>query len=77
MEGLVGVFLLLSSVFLVFGKDRTGINLGMIGLVISLVGVNLINFYIDQFGTIAKALSQYILLHFIYHYQGFLSDIGN
>ena len=69
MEGLVGVFLLLSSVFLVFGKDRTGINLGMIGLVISLVGVNLINFYIDQFGTIAKALSQYILLHLIYHYQ--------
>ena len=69
LEGLVGVLLLSGSILLVSGKERTGIGIGSMGLVISLVGVNLINFYLDQFGTIAKALSQYLLLHFLYYYQ--------
>jgi hypothetical protein len=69
MEGLVGVLLLLSSIFLVLGKERTGITFGSYGLIISLVGVNLVSFYIDQFGTIAKALSQYLILYILYYYQ--------
>jgi hypothetical protein len=69
LEGLVGVLLFLGSILLVLGKESIGIGIGSMGLVISLVGVNLINFYIDQFGTIAKALIQYRLLHILYHYQ--------
>jgi hypothetical protein len=69
LEGLVGVLLFLGSILLVLGKESIGIGIGSMGLVISLVGVNLINFYIDQFGTIAKALIQYLLLHILYHYQ--------
>jgi hypothetical protein len=75
LEGLVGVLLLLGSILLVLGKERVGISFGSTGLVISLVGVNMINFYIDQFGTIAKALSQYLLLHILYHYQKQFSNI--
>ena len=69
LEGVVGVLLLSSSIFLVLGKERTGITFGIFGLIISLVGVNLVGFYIDQFGTIAKALSQYLLLYVLYYYQ--------
>ena len=69
LEGLVGKLLLTSSVLLILGKEKTGITFGALGLIISLVGVNLVNFYIDQFGTIAKALSQYIVLYILYNYQ--------
>lgn len=69
LEGLVGVLLVTSSIFLVLGRERTGITLGSYGLIISLVGVNLVSFYIDQFGTIAKALSQFVLLYVLYYYQ--------
>ena len=69
LEGLVGVLLLIGSIFLVTGKERTGITFGSYGLILSLVGVNLISFYIDQFGTIAKALSQYLILYILYYYQ--------
>ena len=69
MEGLVGVLLLTSSILILFGRERTGITFGSYGLILALVGVNLVSFYIDQFGTIAKALSQYLLLYILYYYQ--------
>jgi hypothetical protein len=69
LEGLVGVLLLIGSIYLVLGKERTGITFGSYGLIISLVGVNLVSFYIDQFGTIAKALTQYLILYLLYNYQ--------
>lgn len=75
MEGLVGFLLLSSSILLVLGREKTGLSLGSLGLVISLVGVNLINFYLDQFGTIAKALIQYLLLYVLYYYQRRFSDL--
>ena len=39
---------------------------GMIGVMFS---VNLIQFYIDQFSTVAKALIQFLLLQAMYYYQ--------
>ena len=75
LEGLVGLLLLSSSILLVIGREKTGLSLGSLGLVVSLVGVNLINFYIDQFGTIAKALSQYLLLYLLYYYQRRVSGL--
>lgn len=75
LEGLVGVLLLTSSIFLVLGKEKTGITFGSYGLIISLVGVNLVSFYIDQFGTIAKALSQYLILYILYYYQRRFTDV--
>ncbi|MCZ2809254.1 MAG: hypothetical protein O2V44_07870 [Candidatus Bathyarchaeota archaeon] len=75
LEGLVGVLLLSSSIFLVLGKEKTGITFGSYGLIMSLVGVNLISFYIDQFGTIAKALTQYLILYILYYYQRRFTDV--
>jgi hypothetical protein len=69
MEGVVGFILLLSAALLVFGMDKAGLGLGSIGLLISLVGVNLIQFYIDQFSAIAKAFIQFVVLQSMYYYQ--------
>jgi hypothetical protein len=76
MEGIVGSMLLMSSILMILNKERAGLNLGTIGLVISLVGVNLLNFYFDQFATIAKALSQYLLLYLLYSYQRRETHVG-
>jgi hypothetical protein len=69
MEGIVGLILLFSAVLLFFGREKGGLGWGSIGLLISLVGVNLIQFYIDQFSTIAKALIQFVILQTLYYYQ--------
>jgi hypothetical protein len=69
LEGFVGALMLISSILLFLRKEKIGVIFGAIGLIISLVGVNLVNFYIDQFGTIAKALSQFILLYILNLYQ--------
>jgi len=69
LEGIVGVLLLVSSICIILGKEGIGITFGSYGLILSLVGVNLVGFYIDQFGTIAKALIQYLILYILYFYQ--------
>lgn len=69
MEGLVGLLLLVSTLLLIMGKERLGIGLGSTALLVSLVGVNLIQFYIDQFATILKAIIQFMILQSIYYYQ--------
>ena len=69
MEGLVGLLLIVSSLLLVMGKERLGLGLGSTALLVSLVGVNLIQFYIDQFATILKAIIQFLILQSMYYYQ--------
>jgi hypothetical protein len=44
-------------------------GLGSIGMVVSLVGVNLIQFYIDQFSNVVKAIIQFLILQTMYYYQ--------
>jgi len=69
MEGLVGLCLLISAALLMLGKERIGLGLGSIGMVVYLVGVNLIQFYIDQFSTVVKAIIQFLFLQTMYYYQ--------
>ncbi len=69
MEGFVGLILLASAALLILGFEKNGLGLGSIGLVVSLVGVNLIQFYIDQFSTVVKAFIQFMVLFAIYYYQ--------
>ena len=69
LDGFIGFLLVLSGVLLLFGKNERGIDLGSIALLISLVGVNLVLFYIDQFSTVSVALVEYITLQLLYYYQ--------
>ena len=69
MEGIMGLILLLNAALLIFSKEKAGLGLGSIGLLVYLVGVNLIQFYIDQFATVAKAFIQFVALQTLYYYQ--------
>ncbi len=60
---------MISVALLIFGKEKIGLGIGSIGLVVYLVGVNLIQFYIDQFSTVVKAFIQFLILQTMYYYQ--------
>jgi hypothetical protein len=69
MEGLVGLIMIIGTTLLILGKEKIGLEFSSIGLLISLVGVNLVQFYIDQFSTITKSFIQFLILQTIYYYQ--------
>ena len=69
MEGLVGMTLLFSTALFIYGMEGVGLELGSFAMLVYLVGVNLIQFYIDQFSTVAKALIQFLFLQAMYYYQ--------
>jgi hypothetical protein len=69
LEGVVGLILILSGILLILDRERIGLTIGSIGLLIYLVGVSTIQFYIDQFSTVFKALILFIVLQTLYYYQ--------
>jgi hypothetical protein len=69
MEGSVGVLLVLAALLILIGLQRWGLNLGAIGLLFSLAGINLLVFYFDQFSTIITALVQLTLLLILIRYR--------
>jgi hypothetical protein len=62
LDGLVGLLLVVSAGLLIINKDREGVALGYVGLLLSLAVVNLVVFYFEQFSTILSALVQFLLL---------------
>lgn len=62
LEGLVGATLILAAILLIFRRDRLGIFLAVLGLLLSLTVVNLFVFYFEQFSSIFPALVQALLL---------------
>jgi hypothetical protein len=69
LEGLVGMTLLFSTALFIYGMEGVGLELGSFAMLVYLVGVNLIQFYIDQFPTVMKALIQFLFLQAMYYYQ--------
>jgi hypothetical protein len=69
LEGSIGILLILSAIFLIFGADHRGINLSFIGLLLSLTVVDLLLFYFDQFSSIFIASIQLILLLGVIYYR--------
>jgi hypothetical protein len=62
LEGAMGVGALISVGFFLVKKDKIGTWIGILDLVITLVVINLLTFYFDQFSTIAFASIQFVLL---------------
>ncbi len=62
LQGLVGLLLVAGAVLLLRGQDRRGLRLGYFGLLFSLTSVNLLTLYFDQFGNLALATVQFVLL---------------
>jgi hypothetical protein len=70
LEGLVGLLLIIAVILLLVKREGLGLTLAAAGLLLSLVGVNLLVFYFKQFTTIITALIQFLLLLLVYHYRG-------
>lgn len=69
LETAVGIMLLLATLLLAVGRDKTGTALGYLGLLFSLTAVNLLVFYFNQFSAIVVALIQLTLLLLIAYYR--------
>lgn len=69
LEGAMGIVAFVSVVFFLFKKDSIAVWIGIVDLVFTLVVVNLITFYFDQFSTIAFAAVQFLLLVLLLYYK--------
>lgn len=75
IEGSAGFLMAISTLLLIFRRERAGSSLGVLSLIFSLTTVNLVAFYVDQFSTILVALIQFILLLTALLYQSRLEDL--
>jgi hypothetical protein len=69
LEGSVGFLLFASGIMLLFGRERAGINLAVIALLLSLAGVDVLVFYFEQFSTMLTAAVQFTLLLGLLRYR--------
>ncbi len=75
LEGSVGLLLIAAAVLLLARKDRLGVGLAYIALLLSLAVVNLLTFYFQQFSTLIAATVQFVLLLGVLRYrQRYLQD---
>jgi len=69
LEVLVGLLLLVSVGLLAAGKKRLACNLGYFSLLISLVVLDMLLFYFEQFSTVAIVLLQFVVLFGVIFYR--------
>jgi hypothetical protein len=69
LEGVVGLLMLAGAVLMLLGRVRIGTMLALVGLLLSLVVVNLLTFYFEQFSTIIAAAVQFVLLVGVIRYR--------
>ncbi len=69
LDGLAGAFLSLGSILLLIERRDWSTQLASISLTVSLVAINLVLFYVEQFSTIVIAIIQYASLQSVYYYR--------
>lgn len=62
LDGIVGLLAITGTVLLLVGKERSGLALGVMALVLSLTVNNLLTFYLDQFEVLTFTLVQAAVL---------------
>jgi hypothetical protein len=62
LDGATGLMAILAALLIFANRDRVGVWLATMSLVVSLTAVNLVNFYLDQFEAITLTLIQFSLL---------------
>jgi hypothetical protein len=65
----MGATLVAAAALLVLKRERWATEVGSVGLLGYLLGLNLILFYLEQFSTIITAGLQYLVLQTMYYYQ--------
>ena len=69
LQILVGGITLFSGIFFLQRKDQLGVLTALAGLLISLTGVLLLTFYLNQFSAVTTALLQFGILLLVIAYQ--------
>lgn len=69
LEGITGVALVISGALMVLGRERTGIQIATFTLIVWLTVINLLVFYLDQFGAVVTALVQFSILMVLGYYR--------
>jgi hypothetical protein len=69
IAGMTGLITLAAAILLLARRERLGVALGIISLVLSLTAVNLITFYLDQFKAISNSLLQFGILWLMLRYK--------
>jgi hypothetical protein len=69
IDGMTGLITLAAAILLLARRERLGVGLGIISLVLSLTAVNLITFYLDQFKAISNSLFQFGMLWLMLRYR--------
>jgi hypothetical protein len=65
----ISLMALYSAYLLGRGKDLRGIRIALLALMLSLTGVLLLSFYLDQFSAVTKALYQFVVLLSVMAYR--------
>ncbi len=69
LEMLIGLLSLASIYLILRGKEYEGVHLGLLGLLLSLTGLLLLTFYLDQFGALSMAFTQFPFLLLVLAYR--------
>lgn len=69
VQAVFGLVLIAGAVMLVTGRERQGIRVSYIALLVYLTMVNLLLFYYNQFSTIVSAVFQFVLLLAVLYYR--------
>jgi len=77
LEVLIGIGLLVSVGLFLAGKKRLAVNLAYFNLLASLVALDLLLFYFEQFSTVGTILVQFLVLFGVIFYRArYLKDPG-
>jgi hypothetical protein len=69
LEGSMGLLAAVAGGLILAGRDRSGMMIAYIDMLLTLTVVDLIIFYFDQFSTIFFAIGQFVLLMLIIRYR--------
>ncbi len=69
VEALTDVPLLVAAGLIAAGRERRGIAVAFVSLLVSLTALNLVDFYFDQFRAAVEALLQFVLLQGVLSYR--------
>ncbi len=78
LRGLVGLVALVAIHFIRKGREHQGINAALLALLLSLTGVILLSFYLDQFRAVITALFQFGALLLVMAYRRwYLNEVNS
>ena len=69
LKGTLGIFSIISGLFIMFRKENLGVNIGIATMLIMMGIANLILFYFDQFVTIINAFLQFLIFMSLIRYR--------